>query len=285
VGHPRPELLGARTTAPVTAPSQIPDTAPTGALPTLVVPCYNEQFRLDLGVLEAFAGTGGMRLLFVDDGSVDGTAEVLADLAAHCPGRAVEILHLPCNLGKGEAVRAGLRDAIRSGSEIVGYFDADLSTPPTEVLRLVDTLAGRPDLEVVLGSRIARLGSTIERTARRHLLGRVFATAASVALGCQIYDTQCGAKVFRVTPALTVALQRPFRSAWAFDVELLKRLLTGGPTVAPVDVRRMLELPLNEWTETRGSHLRVVAMAGAFADVCRMAGQRQYRRISRRGRP
>ncbi|MDQ1419024.1 MAG: hypothetical protein QOJ52_986, partial [Acidimicrobiaceae bacterium] len=85
----------------------------------------------------------------------------------------------------------------------------------------------------MLGSRIARLGSTIERTARRHLLGRVFATAASVALGCQVYDTQCGAKVFRVTPALTVALQRPFRSAWAFDVELQSRLLTGGPSVPP----------------------------------------------------
>ncbi|MDQ1426620.1 MAG: hypothetical protein QOK39_96 [Acidimicrobiaceae bacterium] len=259
-------------------------TAHSSIPPTMVVPCYNEQFRLNKAVLQAFARTGGMRLLFVDDGSVDGTAEVLADLAAECPGGAVEVLHLPSNLGKGEAVRAGLRDAITSGSEIVGYFDADLSTPPTEVLRLVAALAGRPDLEVVLGSRIARLGSTIERTVRRHLLGRVFATAASVALGYQVYDTQCGAKVFRVTPALTVALQRPFRSAWAFDVELLSRLLTGGPSVPPVAVQAMVEVPLNEWTETRGTHLRVGAMAGAFADVCWMAGQRQCRRISRRRR-
>jgi glycosyltransferase involved in cell wall biosynthesis len=265
----------------VTADSPVP----AAVLPTMVVPCYNEQFRLEIGVLQAFARAGGMRLLFVDDGSVDNTAEVLADLAACCPSGAVEVLQLPSNLGKGEAVRAGLRDAITWGSEIVGYFDADLSTPPSEVQRLVAALAGRPDLDVVIGSRIARLGSTIERTARRHLLGRLFATMASVALGCKVYDTQCGAKVFRVTPALTVALQRSFRSAWAFDVELLGRLLTGGPSVPPVGVLAMVELPLNEWTETGGSHLRVGAMAGAFADVCRMAGQRQCRRISRRRWP
>lgn len=245
----------------------------------MVVPCFNEQHRLDVTIPRRFASRPGLRLLFVNDGSIDATATVLADLAAESVGETVEVLHLPTNVGKGEAVRRGMQLAIRSGCRTVGYFDADLSTPPEEILRLIATLDDRPDVDVALGSRIARLGSTIERTLHRHLLGRVFATAASVALGCQVYDTQCGAKAFRVTPALVAALSRPFRSAWAFDVELLSRLLDGGPSAPSVSVHAMVEVPLHEWTEMEGSRLRPLAMAAALADVLWIAGRRQYRRL------
>ncbi len=278
MGCARAELLGARETAAVTvaatrAPGQV------AAIPVIVIPCYNEQHRLDGDGMRRLAATERVHLVFVDDGSLDGTKGVLAELAISAAR--MEVIHLPGNMGKGEAVRRGLQHAIRSGAETVGYLDADLSTPPAELLRLVDTLAHRPDLEVALGCRIARLGATIDRTARRHVLGRVFATAASVALGCRVYDTQCGAKVFRVTPALVEAVERPFHSAWAFDVELLGRLLTGAPTAPPVATRAMVEVPLETWTEMGGSRLRPVAMATAFADVLRMGATRQRPRLHR----
>lgn len=234
-------------------------------LPVIVIPCYNEQHRLDIDEMLRLGGGGRVHLLFVNDGSTDMTTNVLAALAAS--EAAIDVLELAVNNGKGEAVRRGLLRAIAAGAPVVGYYDADLATPPTELLRLVDTLEGHPDIEAVLGSRVARLGCIIERSPARHYPGRIFATAASIALRLQVYDTQCGAKVFRVTPSLIAAVQQPFHSTWAFDVELLHRLVTGQGGVAPVPPRALLEVPLDTWKEMGDSRLTASAMLCAFADV------------------
>jgi glycosyltransferase involved in cell wall biosynthesis len=239
------------------------------------VPCYNEADRLDRDALRRLAGGGRVRLLLVNDGSRDATASALAEVAA---GTATQVLDMATNAGKGEAVRYGLQSAIAAGATTVGYFDADLATPPSEMLRLLDVLESREDVDVVLGSRVARLGSVIHRSALRHYLGRVFASAASLALGCRVYDTQCGAKVFRVTPALSGALERPFRSPWAFDVQLLGRLLSGDGRHLPVAVGAMVEVPLEEWRERGDSRLGLGAMISAFAEILLMIVFRALRR-------
>jgi dolichyl-phosphate beta-glucosyltransferase len=84
-----------------------------------------------------------------------------------------------------------------------------------------------------------------------------------------VYDTQCGAKFFRATPALSRALDRPFRSRWAFDVELLGRLLSGGAEALRED--DLLEVPLRRWTHVGGSKLRPLAMLRAGADLAVIA--------------
>jgi len=236
-----------------------------GRLPLVVIPCYNEERRLDLARLASLAESGHVHLLFVDDGSTDGTSVALSRLEATANN--VEVLQLPRNVGKAEAIRCGLVYGVDAGAEVVGYYDADLATPPEELLRMLALLERRPDLAFVLAARVALLGRRIKRRARRHYLGRVFATMASLILRIPVYDTQCGAKVFRVTPAVREAINAPFRSSWVFDVELIGRLLHGTSTVEPVPLRAFEEMPLREWRDVSGSRLRFVDMVHALIDL------------------
>jgi len=244
-------------------------TARMPATTTIVVPCFNEERRLDLEALQALGQTPAWRLLLVDDGSTDGTPALLRALADGADS--IDVVSLPTNSGKAEAVRHGLRHAIAGGASIVSYYDADLSTPPDELHRLVEKLAARDDLHVVMAARVALLGRDIERRAHRHYLGRVFATFASLSLDLPVYDTQCGAKVLRVTPTLEAALARPFRSRWAFDVELLGRLLYPGPGLEPVPRGAIVEIPLRVWHDTAGSKLGPTAMGKAALELALIA--------------
>jgi glycosyltransferase involved in cell wall biosynthesis len=233
---------------------------------TLAIPCHDEARRLSRVQIERLLRDPRLALVLVDDGSRDETGAVLAAIAADHPGR-VEVLSLVPNRGKGEAVRAGLLRALERDARFVGFADADFATPPEEILHLLDCLDGS-ELEAVLGSRVARLGSRIDRSPARHYLGRVFATLASLTLDVPVYDTQCGAKWFRAGAPLREALAKPFSSRWAFDVELLGRLLGAfrgpGPFAPPSSV---LEVPVRAWRDVEGSKLKPRDFPGAMRDV------------------
>lgn len=230
----------------------------------VVVPCYNEEGRLAVDEFMGLAKNGAARLLFVNDGSRDGTESLLRSMVANSP-REIGLISLSRNHGKAEAVRRGLCHALTEGAEVVAYVDADLATPVPEIERLLEERE-RAGADVVLGARVGLLGWDVRRSARRHYLGRVFATAASFNLGIRVYDTQCGAKVFRRTTALAVALAEPFRSRWVFDVELLGRLLIAQRHYG-VDQLEFLEVPLRAWSDVPGSKLRATAMVGAAYDL------------------
>jgi dolichyl-phosphate beta-glucosyltransferase len=226
----------------------------------VVVPCYNEEHRLDPAAFLPLAREPNVGLLFVDDGSTDGTQDKLRALAAEGDGR-IAWTSLGENCGKAEAVRAGMLAALADGAKVVGYVDADGSTPAIEVLRLLEELRAHR-VAVVFGARVALLGADIQRKPVRHYLGRLFATAASVMLGLAVYDTQCGAKFFRDSKTLRDALATPFASRWAFDVELIGRLLVGNSAAGVPPLRRedFLEVPLRVWHDVAGSKLRAAQM-------------------------
>jgi dolichyl-phosphate beta-glucosyltransferase len=239
----------------------------------VVIPCYNEERRLDIERLALLAESDRVRLLFVDDGSTDGTAAILGRLRGSA---SAEVLTMPQNVGKAEAIRRGLVQALDSSASIIGYYDADLATPPSELIRLVHLLESRPDLEFVMAARVALLGRQIQRHARRHYLGRIFATGASLILHIPVYDTQCGAKVFRASPVVREAFASPFRSTWVFDVELIGRLLRGSETAAPLPLSAFEEMPLREWRDVPGSRLGLFQMARAAIDLA-VVGLRLHR--------
>ena len=267
----RPDGIHGLALAPGTAASDMHATEGTepagGGRTVVVVPCFNETARLDS---EAFVSARvrhpELEFLFVDDGSSDGTGQVLERLAARDPA-GVRVLSLGTNRGKAEAVRRGMQEAFASNPAIVGFLDADLATPIDELARMSGRLAD-PEVLVVLGSRVALLGRDIRRSARRHYAGRVFATVASLVLGLRVYDTQCGAKLFRTTPAVRDVFDRPFLSSWAFDVEVLARLvrLERRGAFPPVS-RVVVEVPLRRWADVRGSKIGILDSLTAAAQL------------------
>jgi glycosyltransferase involved in cell wall biosynthesis len=220
----------------------------------VIVPCYNEARRIDVAAFDAFLDSAtDVSHLFVDDGSTDDTPLVLEKLRQR-HARQVCTLRLSTNVGKAEAVRRGVQAALRRRPQFVGYWDADLATPLETIPRFSEVLRARPHVALVMGSRVALLGRQIRRSGLRHFLGRAFATAASIILRLPVYDTQCGAKLFRATPGVAKLFSQPFRSRWIFDVEIMARMIVGhGVTAAQVLI---YEYPLERWQDVAGSKLK-----------------------------
>lgn len=229
----------------------------------LVIPCYNEAERLHVAEIdELLNGNPNLHVLLVNDGSSDGTQALIEDLASKRPR--LTAFSLRQNSGKAEAVRQGLlKLSADKGLGCLGYADADFATPAYELLRLMRIFEEKKPV-ALLGSRVLLLGYDIQRRARRHYIGRVFATFASLALKVPVYDTQCGAKFFTVDPDFEKAISSRFSSRWAFDVEFLGRLIAAGAMRKP---GKIIEVPLFKWTDVAGSKLKLSAMIKAGLDV------------------
>lgn len=234
----------------------------------IVVPCYNEARRLPVGrILDYLAGPDSARLLFVDDGSRDHTWRILEDLRAAAPERC-DVLRLSTNRGKAEAVRVGILQAAQSNPRFVGFWDADLSTPLDAIEDLCRLARARPQVEMVFGSRVKLLGRVVERRALRHYLGRVFATAVSIVLSLAIYDTQCGAKLFRMGPDILALFERPFLARWIFDVEILARYIEASRRRGlPPAEQVVYEFVLREWRHVGGSKVRPADFVRAIGEL------------------
>jgi glycosyltransferase involved in cell wall biosynthesis len=222
----------------------------------MVVPCFNEAPRLNTDAfLDYLSTVQDVDFLFVDDGSTDATAHVLNELCSRAPER-VSALFLPSNRGKGEAVRAGINKAMNHGYKYCGFWDADLATPLSAITRFMTVLDQNPNVSVVIGSRIRLLGRRIERRPLRHYAGRVFATIASLCVGFAVYDSQCGAKLFRNSSYLREAFSWPFWSRWLFDLEILLRLEKAWGERIHTDCL-VREEPLEEWRDVSGSKVTI----------------------------
>lgn len=225
----------------------------------IVVPCYNEEKRLPVQEFDEYLSKAkSVNFLFVNDGSTDNTLEVLKKLKNRYPDR-INIQHIKENVGKANAIRKGVLGLnSRKGFNYIGYMDADLATPLSQIRKLKDVLENSENLSFVFGSRIAKLGSNIKRNSYRHYFGRIIATLISIELKLVVYDTQCGMKLFRKEIANSL-FKKKFKSKWLFDVELFHRLRYDYKSISLV----AKEIPLDQWIEK--GHSKV-----SFTDILRI---------------
>lgn len=222
----------------------------------LIVPCFNEESRIQLSAFNEVFPDIQLSYLFTNDGSVDNTSTILKAYCSKNPN--AHSYHLKKNVGKANAIFEAYQNSGLDYSKFswIGYWDADLATPLIEIPRMMKFLEfyqGK-DVVAIFGSRISRLGSQIKRQMHRHYLGRIFVTIISNVLGVKCYDSQCGAKLF--TPAAAeIAFKESFISKWIFDVEILLRLKE----------ERVVEFPLFHWEDVPGSKVKI------FKEVIRVA--------------
>jgi dolichyl-phosphate beta-glucosyltransferase len=216
----------------------------------IVVPCFNEEKRLALSDFKNFSQRTQIGFILVNDGSTDNTLKILNENLNSFSN--FKILNLEQNVGKAEAIRLGMKSIIDSPElEYVGFWDADLATPLIEIEKMLNYFQEDSRLTLVMGSRIKRMGSHISRTHSRHILGRVFATTVSFMLSLPVYDTQCGAKIFKSDRIRDIFNER-FISKWIFDVEIIFRIKKISNPIESI-----LEHPLSQWADIEGTKLKL----------------------------
>ena len=224
----------------------------------IVIPCYNEALRIQQNeFIQCCDSFNQMSFIFVNDDSKDNTGEILTKLKNIKPEQ-ISVINLSKNSGKAEAVRQGMLTALHDNFDYIGYWDADLSTSLSHIKSFVDALEKSTYLDIVMGSRVQLLGRSISRRAHRHYVGRIFATWASIMLHLPVYDTQCGAKLFRNSPLLHQILEEQFKTSWIFDVEILARYISKCHyTRQEILAGKIIEYPLDSWSDISGSKIKL----------------------------
>ncbi len=214
---------------------------------TIVLPVYNETHRAAPNVLQLLAYVEtlpeGSGLIFVDDGSTDGTAELLDKLLAeHDTTGCSRVVRRP-HRGKGAATRAGI---LAATSALVGFCDIDLATPLTSFTEIALTAERAPVLAIgsrdLVGSKVLRHESSV-----REFLGRTYNRAVQSLVAPGIVDTQCGAKVAR-RELWNEVLIASIEDGFAWDVEVCGLVLAAGHPVIEIAI---------EWIHDDGSNINV----------------------------
>jgi dolichyl-phosphate beta-glucosyltransferase len=200
---------------------------------SIVLPAYNEAERIEksLEKILRFADDHERKfeIIVVNDGSTDGTADIVRRYAAQ--HSSVRLLENPGNHGKGFSVRNGM---LHGRGDILLFSDADLSSPIAEAEKLFGAIAAGAD--VAFGSRWLRPELQVRpQPLYRRALGRMFNLALRMILGLNYKDTQCGFKAFRRSAAEQI-FPRQAIERWGFDPELLYLAKRAGLRIEEVPV-------------------------------------------------
>ena len=217
----------------------------------IVIPCYNEGKRINpnqyLEGLKDFSS----QVFLIDDGSKDNTFQLLKKLEKSAPDRFIAV-RCAQNGGKAEAVRRGMNEALSKNFRHIGFMDADLATPFSEVPSFLKAFKDNPDVNSVIGVRLRLAGHDVQRSNTKAFIQKIIAAMGGVLFKPKVSDTQCGAKMFKAD-VLKPAIKEPFSVKWLFDQELLTRL-----SRLPQNQGKnwLFELPLSKWFDVGGSHVK-----------------------------
>jgi dolichol-phosphate mannosyltransferase len=193
--------------------------------PLLVLPTYNESMNIEACLRRIRLAQPTLAVLVVDDGSPDGTAEIVERLSGELG--TIDVLHRTQKAGLGEAYRAGFAWGMDRGADVLIEMDADLSHPPEAIGSLLAAIDAGADLAI--GSRYVAGGATPDWGARRRLLSRWGNLYATWLLRLPVADATAGFRAYRDTMLRSIELHTVIAEGFGFQVEMTwKTVLAGG---------------------------------------------------------
>jgi dolichol-phosphate mannosyltransferase len=198
----------------------------------VIVPTYNERANMGEVVRRLFDAAGArVDLLVVDDGSPDGTADLVEELA-HGP-HGIHLIRRAGKMGLGTAYIAGFGWAIERGYRAVVEMDADLSHDPADVPRLLDALE---DADLVIGSRYVP-GGRVENWGRfRKALSAGGNLYARAWMGWPVRDATAGFRAYRTEFLKTLDLATVASEGYGFQIEMTRRVFRSGGRIAEIPI-------------------------------------------------
>ena len=229
----------------------------------MIVPCFNEEKRLNLDYWNKLAEIPNVNWIFVNDGSNDGTKGVLDKITKST------IIDLEKNVGKAEAIRKGITESYKKNSGepfCVGYLDADSAFETEDVRKVIDLNYSENSPYVSFwGSRVALAGKNITRNNLRHILSRILITIFGYLMKDLPYDPQTGFKVFKFNNKQMEIFEKRFETKWFVDLEILIRY-----QVLEKQIMKIWEEPVNTWKDVDGSNIRGFELITVLNDIIKI---------------
>ncbi|MFC2060350.1 dolichyl-phosphate beta-glucosyltransferase [Chloroflexota bacterium] len=221
---------------------------------SLVVPAYNEESRIEAVALNYASSFPEAEIIVVCNGCVDNTLSIASRLSdGH---RNIRALNFKEKIGKGGAIIEGFKTA---QGDIIGFVDADESTSPEDVARMLNAMTDKED-GVIASRKLKDSRILVKQPLLRRLASKAFNIMVRLMFGLKFRDTQCGAKVFR-KEAIKTVLPQLKTGGFEFDIELLWKLKLRG--------YRIIEFPIT-WRHSEGSTFSLSHAPRMFCSLMRM---------------
>jgi dolichol-phosphate mannosyltransferase len=201
--------------------------------PLVIIPTYNESENIERMLRRIHESLPDAGILVVDDGSPDGTADIVKTVAAELPD--VHLLSRTSKSGLGSAYRAGFAWGLERGYDACIEIDADFSHDPGALPTLVAPLDEGFDLAI--GSRYVEGGSIPNWAWHRHLLSRGGNLYASAVLGLGVADSTAGYRAYSARILRMLELDRIRAEGYGFQIEMTYRARQHGATITEVPIK------------------------------------------------
>jgi glycosyltransferase involved in cell wall biosynthesis len=229
----------------------------------MVVPCYNEEKRLNLEYWNELADIVGTKWIFVNDGSTDKTLNFLKGI------KNASVISLDKNVGKAEAIRQGIVstfEALNQEDFSFGYVDADGAFAVDDIKKLLGiALDSEYHFEGIWGARVKLAGRNINRRDLRHILSRAIITIIGLKIKNLPYDLQTGLKIFKFNNESMTVFDKKFETRWFVDLEIYLRF-----KMANQRILKIWEEPVNKWEDVSGSKVRGLQLIQIMRDLFRV---------------
>lgn len=214
----------------------------------VVIPCFNESKRLNASYFLKLTQLIDCTLVFIDDGSTDGTGEILRNTFSNLPIE-TQIVTLPKNLGKAMAISKGLEVALELDKKFLVFCDADNSNSIEDIEKLYRVIKQNEQCDLVSGARVPLSGSDVVRKDFRKWIGRLVATLVSAMTHIAIYDPMSPLKIYRLERFHGLEAFKP-RTRWLGEVELMFFVYS-----ANRDFFKIEEETIDFWRDEEGGHI------------------------------